>query len=112
METTLLDAAFRLVSHSLRARDEAAVLLATDEARLSVLRGQFPAADPKAVEDAFAPARRLEETAVELADADRGPGDGRRGPPLTRETLAERCPGFSTETYGWAVNDGYTLTRK
>ena len=29
-----------------------------------------------------------------MADACRGAGDGTQGPPLTRETLAERCPGF------------------
>ena len=66
----------------------------------------------EAVADAFAAARRLEEVAIELADADRGPGDGRRGPPLTREALAARCPGFSDESYGWAINDGFVRTRK
>ena len=31
---------------------------------------------------------------------------------LDAQTLAERCPGFSAESYLWAVNDGFTLTRK
>jgi hypothetical protein len=112
MDMTLLDAAFRLVSHSLQAQDARAVPLLTDEARLAELRRQFPQADARAVAEAYARARRLEDTAVALADAAHGPGDGRRGPPLTWQALAERCPGFSDASYGWAVNDGFILTRK
>jgi hypothetical protein len=38
--------------------------------------------------------------------------DGVPGPPLNELTLAERCPGFSSTSYYWAINDGYVLTRK
>jgi hypothetical protein len=108
VDTALLDAAFRLVSHSLTSGGS----LRSDDARLAELRRQFPRSDAQALQQAYARARQLEEVAIEMADADRGPGDGRRGPPLTRQVLAERCPGFSDECYGWAVNDGFILTRK
>jgi hypothetical protein len=112
MDTTLNDAAFRLVSRSLASIDANLRAPQTDEERLSALRARFPDAEPGEIAAAHARAIRLEETAIAMADAFRGPGDGRHGPPLTRESLAERCPGFSDESYGWAVNDGFTETRK
>ena len=112
MKTVLLDAAFRLVSHSITSIEARFHALTTDEARLAELRRQFPQLDAQALKEAYALAERLEEIAIEMADADRGPGEGHRGPPLTQLTLSERCPGFSDESYGWAVNDGFTLTRK
>jgi hypothetical protein len=112
MDTALLDAAFRLVSHSITSQEARFHPLATNEARLAELRSQFPQLDARALKEAYARAQRLEELAIEMADADRGPGDGRSGPPLTRLTISERCPGFSDESYEWAVNDGFTLTRK
>jgi hypothetical protein len=112
METALLDAAFRLVSHSITSIESRFHALTTDEACLAELRRQFPQFDAQALKEAYAHAQRLEEIAIEMADAERGPGDGRRGPPLTQLTLSERCPGFSDESYGWVLNDGFTLTRK
>jgi hypothetical protein len=112
MDTALNDAAFRLVSRSLVNIDANLRAPGTDDARLAALRVQFPDADPGEIAGAHDRALRLEETAIRMADAFRGPGDGRHGPPLTRETLAELCPGFSEESYGWAVNDGFTETRK
>jgi hypothetical protein len=47
-----------------------------------------------------------------MADAFRGKEDGHHGPELSREALAERCPGFSDVSYGWAVNDGFAQTRE
>ena len=112
MDTDLNDAAFRLVSHSQVTIDANFRAPRTDEARLAALRVQFRDASPEAIAEALERARHLEDTAIQMADAFRGPGDGTHGPPLTRETLAERCPGFSDASYGWAVNDGFTQTRK
>ena len=84
----------------------------TDEGRLAVLRVQFPDEDRSTIATAYARAVELEETAIAMADASRGPADGRHGPEFNRETLRARCPGFSEESYMWAVNDGFTETRK
>jgi hypothetical protein len=54
MDAILLDAAFRLVSHSLSMREARVHPLVTDEARLAELGRQFPDADPQAVLDAYA----------------------------------------------------------
>ncbi|MGI8977665.1 MAG: hypothetical protein ACR2FY_00415 [Pirellulaceae bacterium] len=102
MDTSLLDAAFRLVSPSLSA---------TDADPLGQLRLQFPSAGSQILQDAHARAKRLEEVAIEMADLARGPSNDHSGPPLNEQTLAERCPGFSGESYHWAINDGFTLTR-
>lgn len=112
MNTALNDAAFRLISHSLMVVDANIRAPRTGETRLAALRVLSPDAAPKEITEAHERALRLEATAIEMADGFRGQGDGRHGPPLTRETLAEKCPGFSDETYGWAVNDGFTETRK
>ena len=112
MDTALNDAAFRLVSHSQVTIDANFHGPRTDEACLAALRVQFGDARPEAIAEALERARLLEDAAIQMADAFRGPGDGTHGPPLTRETLAERCPGFSDASYGWAVNDGFTQTRK
>jgi hypothetical protein len=72
---------------------------------------QFPQADAQAVQEAYVRARRLEEAAVEMADMARNQ-KGQSGPVLDAQALAERCPGFSAESYSWAINDGFTLTRK
>lgn len=111
MDTSLNDAAFRLISHSRIAVDANTRALRTDEARLDALGVMFPHAVPKEIAEAQERAMRLVATAIEMADIFRGPGDGHRGPPFTCETLAERCPGFSDETYDWAINDGFTETR-
>jgi hypothetical protein len=112
MDTTLLDAAFRLVSHSVTSVDARFHSLTTDEARLAELRRQFPQADAQVVQEAFARAQRLEEAAIEMADTARDQRKGLSGPVLDAQALAERCPGFSGESYSWAINDGFTLTRK
>ena len=112
MGTALNDAAFRLVSHSMASVDADIRAPGDDEERRSALRRQFPDVTTEALDAAIALARRLEDLAIELADAHRGPGDGGHGPELDRGVLAEKCPGFSESSYGWAVNDGYTLTRK
>ena len=112
MDTALDDAVFLLVAHSQVTIDANFRAPRTDEARLAALRVQFRDARPEAIAESLERARLLEETATWMADAFRGPGDGTHGPELTRETLAERCPGFSDESYGWAVNDGLTPTRK
>jgi hypothetical protein len=112
METALLDAAFRLVSHSITSIEARFHSLTTDEARLAELRKQFPQTDAQAVQVAFARARRLEEVAVEMADAARNQRKDQSGPVLDAQALAECCPGFSGESYSWAINDGLTLTRK
>ena len=111
MDTALNDAAFRLVSHSQVTIDANFRAPRTDEARRSALRVQFRDARSEEIAEALERARLLEDTAIQMADAFRGPGDGRTAE-LTRETLAERCPGFSDASYGWAVNDGFTATRK
>jgi hypothetical protein len=111
LSVELLDAAFGLVSHSITSAEARVHPLTTDEARLGELRKQFPLANGQALKEAYARALQLRAVAIELADADRGPGDGRRGPSLTRQVLAERCPGFSDESYGWAINDGFISTR-
>jgi hypothetical protein len=54
----------------------------------------------------------LEELAIGMADMARGPRNDNAGSPLTKQTLAERCPGFSSESYAAAINDGFVLTRK
>jgi hypothetical protein len=100
MHRDLLDAAFRLVSHSL----VAGYGMPPD------LKSQFPYEEPHVLQDALAQARRLEEVAIELAEAARGPANDHREP-LNAQLLSERCPGFSGESYSWAINDGYTLTR-
>lgn len=110
MSTALLDAAFRLVSHSLMCQDTSIRSHNTDAARLFALSVQFPGVGYDEIAAAHGRAHQLEETAVALADG--GAGDGHGGPALTRESLAERCPGFSDESYGWAINDGFILTRK
>jgi hypothetical protein len=48
MDTPLLDAAFRLVSHSLTVQEGRLSALATEEARLAELHRQFPDAEPGA----------------------------------------------------------------
>jgi hypothetical protein len=47
-----------------------------------------------------------------MADAARNQPSGPSGPVLDVQALVERCPGFSGESYSWAVNDGFILTRK
>jgi hypothetical protein len=112
MDTDLNDAAFRLVSHSRVTIDANFRAPRTDEACLAALPVQFRDARPEAIAEALERARLLEDAATRMADASRGPGDGTHGPPLTRETLAGRCPGFSDASYRRAVNDGFTQTRK
>jgi hypothetical protein len=112
MDTTLLDAAFRLVSHSITSVEARSPALATDQARLAELKRQFPQADAQSLQEAYARARRLEEVAIEMADTARNQRQGQAGPTLDARALAERCPGFSEECYSWAINDGFTLTRK
>src|SRR5262245_35741453 len=102
MDTALFDAAFRLVSHS---------LFAAAQAPLSELKRQFPDTDLPTLQDALVQAQRLEDTAIEMADLARGAGKDQAGPALNEQMLAERCPGFSSESYFWAINDGFTLTR-
>src|SRR5262245_37561914 len=110
MDTDLNDAAFRLVSHSLLSID-ANLHAMTDEAWVDALRRQFPGRASREITEALALAQRVEQTALEMANAFRGSADSRKGPPLTREALAEQCPGFSETSYGWAVNDGFIRTR-
>jgi len=111
MLTALRDAAFRLVSHSCIVQEARSPPLTTDDARLAELRQQFPEVDSRIIKDAYACAQRLEEVALEMADLARGPRNDNSGPPLNEQTLAERCPGFASECYFWAINDGYVLTR-
>ena len=108
----LLDAAFRLVSHSITSIETRFHPLTTDEARVAELMRQFPDADAQALQEALARAHRLEEVAIEMADTARNMRQGQSGPMLDAQVLAERCPGFSDESYSWAINDGFTLTRK
>ena len=112
MDTALLDAAFRLVSHSITSIEARFHALTTDDARVAELRRQFPQADAQAVQEAYARAQRLEEMAIEMADTVRNQRKGQSGPELETRELADRCPGFSGESYSWAINDGFTLTRK
>jgi hypothetical protein len=112
METALLDAAFRLVSHSITVLKARLHALTTDEARLAELSRQFPQADVQSLQEAYACAQRLEEVAIEMADTARDQRKGHSAPMLDAQQLAERCPGFSSESYSWAINDGFTLTRK
>ena len=108
----LLDAAFRLVSHSITSIEARFHPLTTDEARVAELMRQFPDADAQALQEALARAHRLEEVAIEMADTARNQRQSQSGPMLDTQVLAERCPGFSDESYSWAINDGFTLTRK
>jgi hypothetical protein len=112
VDTALLDAAFRLVSHSITSIEGPSHPLTTDEARMAELRRQFPQADAHALREACARAWRLEEVAIEMADVARNQRDSESGQVLDARALAERCPGFSGESYSWAINDGLTLTRK
>ena len=111
MDTALLDAAFRLVSHSLTVQEARFHPLTTDEARLNELRKQFPASDLQTLKEAHVRAQRLEEAAIDMADKARGPQNDNSGPPLNEQTLTARCPGFSNDSYFWAINDGYIQTR-
>jgi hypothetical protein len=104
VETTLYDAAFRLISHSQVSIDTHLRAPVTDEDLHAALRSQFPGAGPDMIGQAIVAARELEGSAIEMARS--------RHPELTPETLAERCPGFSGPSYAWAVNDGFILTRK
>jgi hypothetical protein len=112
MDTALLDAAFRLVSHSIISIEGRVHPLTTVEARLAELGRQFPHADAHTIEEAHARAQRLEEVAIEMADEARNQRTSESEPLLDAQALAERCPGFSGESYHWAINDGFTLTRK
>ena len=112
MDTALLDAAFRLVSHSITSIEARFPALTTEEGRLAELGRRFPQAGARAIQEAFARARRLEELAIDMADAARNQSGGPSGPALDAQALAERCPGFSGESYTWAINDGFSLTRK
>jgi hypothetical protein len=112
MDTALLDAAFRLVSRSITSIEARFHSLTTDEARLAELRRQFPQTDVQAVQEAYARAQRLEEVAIEMADGARNQRKGQSEPVLDAQALGARCPGFSGESYFWAINDGFTLTRK
>ena len=105
MTMLLLDAAFRLVSHSLSAGGGVRWPSATDAARKTELRRLFVAGDFGVALDA---AHRLEKFAIELAEAHRG----QSGEALSPRSLADRCPGFSRQSYEWAINDGLVLTRK
>jgi small-conductance mechanosensitive channel len=111
MDTALLNAAFRLLSHSVTKQVARFNLLTTDDARLTELRKQFPESDPQTLKEAHTRAQRLEEVAIAMADLARGPRNDNSGPPLNEQTLEARCPGFSSESYVWAINDGYVLTR-
>jgi hypothetical protein len=104
MGATVLDAAFESVSHSLR-------VLRSDGAEGGNLQSRYADVDPQLLADALARAHELEEVAIEMAGANRGPRSDGSGPPLNRETLAARCPGFSDESYFWAMEDGFQLTR-
>jgi hypothetical protein len=112
METDLLDAAFRLVSHSITVLEARIHPLTADEARLAELRRQFPQPDAQTLQEAYVRAQRLEEVAIEMADAVRNQQKEQSDPILDVQVLAGRCPGFSSESYFWAVNDGFILTRK
>ena len=72
------DGAFRLVSHSLVTIDANIRAPRSDEARLAALRVEFPRHDPREIAEALVRARRLERTALEMADVFRGTGDGRQ----------------------------------
>jgi hypothetical protein len=111
METASLDAAFRLVSLTLAILDVPNNPPETDETEWDELHGQCPDADPRALDDALDRAYRLQAVAVGLADRERGPRNDGSGPPVTAELLAEYCPGFSAESYRWAIHDGFLLTR-
>jgi hypothetical protein len=100
---TILDAAFESVSHSRR-------VLRTGGSGHSDLPSRYPDIDPHVLADALARAQDLEEIAIELADANRVQRHDGSGPPLNQETLAARCPGFSDESYFWAIEDGFKLT--
>ena len=111
MDKALLDAAFRLVSHSLTAQEARFYPLTTVDARINELGKQFPESDLQTLKEADSHAQRLEEVAIAMADRARGPQNDNSGPPLNEQSLAARCPGFSSESYFWAINDGYVLTR-
>ena len=107
----LLDAAFRLVSHSITSIETELRPPTTDETRLAELRRQYTQTDAQTVRAAYARAQRLEELAIEMADTARNQQVDQSGPVLDALALAQCCPGFSGESYSWAINDGFTLTR-
>jgi hypothetical protein len=78
MDTSLNDAAYRLISHSQVTIDANFRAPRTDEARRSALRVRFRDARSEEVAEAMEHARLLEDTAIRMADAFRGPGDGTR----------------------------------
>jgi len=112
MDTSLLDTAFQLVSHSITCIETRFDPLTTDEARLAELKRQFPQADAQSLLEAYARAKRLEEVAIEMADTARNQHEGQSESVIDAQALAQRCPGFSGVSYSWAINDGFTLTRK
>jgi hypothetical protein len=111
MTPTLLDAAFRLVSHSFTIHEARIRPFTTLDARLAELRKNFPESDLQTVEEADGRARHLVEVAREMADAARGPLNDHSGPPLNESTLSLRCPDFSSPSYLVAIEDGYVSTR-
>jgi hypothetical protein len=74
----------------------------------------FTGASQQALEDAYRQARRLIETAAEVADTHRGPKNDFTGLPLeaVEGILRERCPGFSPSVYQAAFTNGLFMTRK
>lgn len=111
MENRLLDSAFELVSHSLLVQKASIRPPATTAERLDALRRQFRDVEQAALLEALDKAEQLEETAREMADLARGPVNDHTGPPLNELTLSDRCPGFSSASYAWAIQDGYLATR-
>lgn len=106
MNTALMDAAFRFFSLSLISQDGTRPPTSKMK-RIAELQSQFPETDVSGLENALVCAKRLEETAVEMAELHRSDN----GPALDVETISARCPGFSDASYQWAINDGFMMTR-
>jgi hypothetical protein len=111
MDSTLLDAAFQLLTTYPTQRDLSNPYVDRDKANLYDLKKQFPGEESQAVEDAYRHAQRLQDVAVELAELSRGPRNDGMGPFFDWRVLADRCPGFSQATYEAAVGVGFMLTR-
>ncbi len=111
MDTTLLDAAFRLVSHSITCMDARFHSPTTDDARVAELQRRFSQSSPQALRLAIIQAQKLEEAAIEMAETARMQRQVQRELLLDVQELAERCPGFSSKSYSWAIQDGFTLSR-
>src|SRR5437764_630171 len=112
MDTTLLDAAFRLVSHSVQVFEASVKSPVTNEGKIAELKRKFPEVEAHAITDAVARALRLEATAIELAAKARYATSDSTQTTFDERTLSVKCPGFSEQSYLWAISDGFTLSRK